>query len=272
MIICADDFGLTEDINRAIIELCAMGRLSAVSCMTALPQCTSEAMLELLQHEANVDVGLHLYLADKNSPTPCGDGAQARLEVPTFNKFLRRALLGRIRAEVIATQVSAQYQCFVEKTGRLPDFIDGHLYVHQFPGVREGLIQFALSLPESSRPYFRNTRLELRELKNRRLPWFKALLMGRFGAVTFKQLSVAGLATNRGFAGIYDFHRWHRFPEYLPQFLDCLLHVNGLLVTHPGGKDQWRLQEFETLRRFSFPEGRPNRFLKGLAVAAWSIA
>ena len=123
-------------------------------------------------------------------------------------------------------------------------------------------MDFALSLPESCRPYLRNTRVELSAMINRRLPWFKALLIGGFGAVMFKQLRAAGLATNRGFAGVYDFHRWSRFPQYLPRFVDCLPDANGLLVTHPGGTEQWRLQEFETLRRFSFPEGRPNRFLK----------
>ncbi len=263
MIVCADDFGLTEDINLAILELCGLGRLSAVSCMVTLPQCTRGPMQDLLHHQATVDIGLHLYLADRNSPVSASvDGARATVAVPSYTIFLRRALLRQAQSRNVVAQVSAQYHLFVEKFGRRPDFIDGHLHVHQLPGVREGVIQFALSLPESYRPYIRNTRMELGELRRRQLPWFKAAFIGRFGAIMAKQLIAAGLATNRGFAGIYDFQKWTRFPEYLPRFADHLRDFNGLLVTHPGSEQDWRRQEFETLRRFSFRQGKPNRFLK----------
>ena len=36
-ILCADDFGLTRGVNAAILELCARGRLSAVSALVAAP-------------------------------------------------------------------------------------------------------------------------------------------------------------------------------------------------------------------------------------------
>lgn len=263
MIVCADDFGLTEDINHAILELCGLGRLSAVSCMAALPQCTRGAMQDLLQHQGAVDVGLHLYLADKNSPVSAfGSGRGAAVTVPSYSMFLQRALLRQVQARDVVAQLSAQYHLFIEKCARRPDFIDGHLHVHQLPGVREGVIQFVMSLPEASRPYIRNTRMELGALRSRHLPWFKAVLIGRFGAVMAKQLIAAGLATNRGFAGIYDFQNWTRFPEYLPRFADSLHDANGLLVAHPGTDQEWRCQEFETLRGFSFQQGKLNRFVK----------
>jgi hypothetical protein len=268
MIVCADDFGLAEDINRAILELCRLGQLSAVSCMAALPQCTAEVMQELLKYQASVDIGLHLYLADKHSPgLVSGDEVEISLAVPTYNAFLRRALSGKVQAEAIAEQISAQYECFLEKIGRRPDFIDSHLYVHQLPGAREGLMRFALGLPALCRPYFRNTQVGLRELRSRRLPWFKAFLIGRFGAAMFTLLSAASLPTNRGFAGIYDFRSWPQFPQYLPRFVDCLSDANALLVTHPGGNEKWRLHEFKTLRGFSFPKGPPTRFVRTVARA-----
>ena len=33
LILCADDFGLTDGISEAILDLAASGRVSAVSCM-----------------------------------------------------------------------------------------------------------------------------------------------------------------------------------------------------------------------------------------------
>ena len=51
MILCADDYGLSEDIDRAILELCRSGRLTAVSCMVALERCSAESLRELLAHQ-----------------------------------------------------------------------------------------------------------------------------------------------------------------------------------------------------------------------------
>ena len=76
----------------------------------------------------------------------------------------------------------------------------------------------------------------------------------------FAQLRAAGLPTNDGFAGIYDFRDWSRYPQYLPLFVACLPNPNGLLVVHPGSEEDWRLQEFNTLRAFPFGPDALNRF------------
>ena len=260
MIVCADDYGLRDDINRAILELCASGRLSAVSCMAGLERCAPGPMAELLVYQRSVDVGLHLCLTDEGLPlcaSPARGGAMEPL--PSFGVLLRRALLGQVRPREMARLISAQYELFVTKCQRRPDFIDGHLHAHQLPGVREGLLEFVLSLPKADRPYVRNTHLPLRELWRRRLPWVKAAFIGAFGARMQKQLRAAGAATNEGFAGIYDFGKWRQYPEYLPRFTACLRSPNSLLVVHPGGNEDWRRQEFAALRGFPFATGMPNR-------------
>ena len=66
--------------------------------------------------------------------------------------------------------------------------------------------------------------------------------------------------TNEGFAGIYDFKQWRKYPGYLPKFADCLREPNGILVVHPGLEENWRRQEFESLRDFAALDGRINRF------------
>jgi len=261
MIICADDYGLSEDVDRAILELCGLGRLSAVSCMVALERCGADALQKLLQYQTKVDVGLHLCLADETLPR-AADAAINRSppHFPAYGNFLRRALLGRIGARESCLQVSAQYELFLKKGGRKPDFIDGHLHVHQLPGVRDGLIEFVLSLPAESRPYLRNTGEPLRNLWRARLPRLKAALIGAFGKRMFARARAAGLPTNDGFAGIYDFRNWRRYPEYFPRFVACLSDRNGILVVHPGGKETWRRQEFATLREFKFTSGTLHRF------------
>ena len=261
MIICADDYGLSDDIDQAILELCGLRRLSAVSCLVALERCDAALLAKLLRHQDAVDVGLHLAFADETLPRPAG--AAAGSSPPYFaahGPYLRRALSGRVLAREIFQQVSAQYELFLQKCGRRPDFIDGHLHTHQLPRVREGLIDFVLSLPASHQPYLRNTHGPLRKVWRARVPWIKAAFIGAFGRRMRARLKAAQLRTNAGFTGIYDFRDWRRYPEYFPRFAAVLPDPNGMLVVHPGGREDWRRQEFTTLREFPFAPGTPNRF------------
>jgi hypothetical protein len=82
------------------------------------------------------------------------------------------------------------------------------------------------------------------------------------------RLRAAGLRTNNGFAGIYDFREWRRYPEYFPRFVACLSTRNGILVVHPGSRDDWRKQEFTTLREFAFAAGALNRFRNSVSSEA----
>ena len=257
MIICADDYGLRGDIDQAILELCNRGRLSAVSCMVLFERCDSEVMKPLLAQQAKVDVGLHLCLTDEGLPLSL---SPPEIKLPNFKSLFWRALSGRIKSRNMLRLITVQYELFIAKCGRRPDFIDGHLYVHQLPGVRQGLLDFVSGLRPEHRPYIRNTGMPVRELRRRKLPWRKAALIGVFGKRMKAALHRAGVPANDGFAGIYDFNNWRRYPEYLPKFADCLRHPNGILVVHPGFGEDWRRQEFESLRdHASLPE-RLNRF------------
>lgn len=261
MIVCADDYGLRDDINRAVLELVLSGRLSAVSCLVALERCTPEVLAELCRHGSRIDIGLHLCLTDEGLPLTASHERETAGHVfPSYRKLLRNALLGALQARQVEAQVSEQYELFQHKCGRRPDYIDGHLHVHQLPGARQGVVQFVRSLPTEHRPYVRNTYLPVGELRRHGLPWMKAGFIGAFGAKLAGELRAAGLPTNDGFAGIYDFRNWHRYTAYFPRFTTCLTSANGILVVHPGMDEEWRAQELKALREFSFADGQPNRF------------
>jgi hypothetical protein len=257
MIICADDYGLRDDIDRAILELCGLGKLSAVSCMVLFERCDAEMLNRLLARQAQGDTGLHLCLTDEGLPLSL---PSTEPKLPDFKSLFRRAMLGRIKPQDISRLVSVQYDLFIAKCGRRPDYIDGHLHAHQLPGVRQGLVDFVRSLPHEHRPYVRNTRMPARQIRRRKLPWTKAAFIGAFGKWMQRALRATGVPTNDGFAGIYDFKQWRRYPGYLPKFADCLPEPNGILVVHPGFDEDWRRQEFESLRDFTLPAGRLNRF------------
>lgn len=261
MIVCADDFGLGDDIDEAILDLAKDRRLSAVSCLVVLERCTRESAARLLPLRQGLDLGLHLCLTTERLPLSPAAGLPARGDdLPSFPTLLRRSLGRQLSSADIQAQIAAQYDLFAAKFSRPPDYIDGHLHAHQLPVVREALVNFVLGLPPATRPYVRNTHLPLRELWKRRLPWTKAALIGGLGRKMKAMLRDAGLRTNAGFAGIYDFRQWNRYPEYFPNFVDCVSEPTGMLVVHPGTKEAWRRQEFETLKESFFPLGRPGRF------------
>jgi chitin disaccharide deacetylase len=261
VIVCADDYGLRDDIDEAILDLCLRGKLTAVSCMVAFERCNSDCLKRLRQHESQIDLGLHLCLTDEGlarSLKPHTPGSAA--DTPKYSHLLKAALTGQVSSQRIRCEVAAQYELFLAKCGRAPDHIDGHLHVHQLPGVRDGLLDFVLSLPPGQRPYLRNTSLPLPMLWRHRLPWLKAAAIGTFGSRMKARLRAAGLATNQCFAGVYDFRKHQQYPRYLPRFVNCLSAPTGILVVHPGQNEHWRHQEHAALHSFAFPVGSPNRF------------
>ena len=267
MIICADDFGLREDIDEAILELCQLGKLSAVSCMVGLARCDKALMTRLLEHHLKVDIGLHLSLTDEGLPLS-PPAALHESDYPTFSVFLRRALLGQLRADEVSKAVSAQYELFLRKSGRKPDHIDGHLHVHQLPAVRRGILNFVLTLPPEDRPYLRNTSMSVSKIHRAGLPWIKAGLIGSLGTRMKAALRAHQLSTNEEFAGIYDFADWRRYPEFFPKFTACLHNPNAILVVHPGRNEGWRQSEFDTLRKSSLSDSKLNRFQRHSLHAA----
>ncbi len=262
MIVCADDYGLREDIDQAILQLCSLDKLSAVSCMVALKRCDSKTLRPLLEHESKVDIGLHLCLTDEGLPLAI---SMPQPKLPAFKQLLLRAVSNGINSADIQRLIASQYELFVAQCGRPPDHIDGHLHAHQLPHVRTVLIDFVAGRPPEHRPYIRNTRMPARVLRRQKLPWMKAMAIGAFGRQMQNLLQESGLLTNCGFAGIYDFKNWRRYQEYLPRFAECLTDKNGMMVVHPGFDEDWRRQEFECLREFALLEKRLNRLKRETA-------
>jgi hypothetical protein len=224
--------------------------------MSALQRCTADTLKVLLEHQTKVDIGLHLCLTDDGLPVELPRSQ----ELPTFGSLVTRSLLMQTNPRDISREIQIQYELFVAKSGKQPDFIDGHLHVHQLPGVRQGLLDFVSTLPPHHRPYIRNTFMPAGNLRRARLPWMKAAIIGTQGATMKRMLEAAGIRTNNGFAGIYDFRRWQKYSEYLPRFAASLREQNGLLVVHPGLCEDWRRQEFESLTGFKSDPGKLNRY------------
>src|SRR5437870_13134963 len=77
-----------------------------------------------------------------------------------------------------------------------------------------------------------------------------------------RRLAASGLATNDGFAGVYNYRHWRRYRDFLRLFTTHMESPTGILMVHPGFAESWRRAEFEALRQATFLTGVVQRFRK----------
>jgi chitin disaccharide deacetylase len=233
--LCADDYGLSEGVNRAIRDLIARGRLNATSAMVVGPA-IGRAEVTALQDVAAVSprcaIGLHVTLSAPFRPLTMHfrplDGG---LFLP-FPKMLRVSLLRRLDPGLIEDEVAAQLAAFTELFGRGPDFVDGHQHVQLFPQVRDGFLRAVKAVAPGAwvRQGGRRQPLGL-------LGAPKALVLDILSAQFRKRAADAKIAFNPAFAGAYDFSKRSDFGVLMNEFLEGLPD-GGLVMCHPGFVDE----------------------------------
>ena len=145
LIVNADDFGLTAGVNRAIAEVNAAGVLTSTTLM-AHERATDEAISMGLAMPS-LGVGCHVVLVDGEPVLPAREVASL-LDRRTgrfhqeLGPFLRRLFTGRIRAEEIEAEASAQIALLQSRGLRLTHF-DSHKHTHMFPAVLKPLLRAA---------------------------------------------------------------------------------------------------------------------------------
>lgn len=157
LILCADDFGLSEGINGAILDLVRQERLTAVSIMAPGPALNlGAAFLRTLRQQ--VDMGVHLTLT---GPGLKPLGPMPRLapngSFPSLEHLMRLAATGKLRpmADEIALEIARQYDRICQCLNGPPDFIDGHQHVHQLPVIRDHVVKLA-RMPRTTPLYVRH--------------------------------------------------------------------------------------------------------------------
>ena len=249
IVVCADDYGLESGVDAAIVALANKGRLSATGCLVTAPGFVQSASaLKALP----IDVGLHLNFTENLGPPGI---------YRSLGALIAAAYTGRLSAQAVRAQIDQQLDLFHAHVSRAPDFVDGHLHVHQFPVIREQLVEALRARYPGRLPWLRDTRPT--HLSSS-LPWMqriKAHIIGALGARAFSGLAQdIGAEQNNGFAGAYDFSRPH--PDYAWMLDQWLHHASAwtVLMTHPAksaspalafGRDRQR--EFQVLDSDDFP-------------------
>jgi predicted glycoside hydrolase/deacetylase ChbG (UPF0249 family) len=234
--LCADDYGLSPGVNRAIIDLIERGRLNATSVMMVGPS-IGRGDVEALQTAAagsgRCAIGLHVTLTAPFRPLTMhfrpADGGM----FPPFPKLLRAGLLRQLDREIIQAELMVQLATFTEMFGRPPDFVDGHQHAQLYPVVRDAFLAAVKDAAPAAwvRQGGRNQPLA------RRLGAPKALVLDVLSAQFRRRASKAEIGFNPGFAGAYDFTRRPDFSALMHQFLDGLPE-GGLVMCHPGFVDE----------------------------------
>jgi predicted glycoside hydrolase/deacetylase ChbG (UPF0249 family) len=234
--LCADDYGISPGVNRAIRDLIGRGRLNATSVMVVGPAIGRDEVSALATAAAGsprCGIGLHVTLTAPFRPLTMHFKALDGGMFLPFAKLLRAGLLRRLDPEIIRAELMVQLAAFHEMFGRAPDFVDGHQHAQLFPGVRDAFLAAVKDAAPNAwvRQGGRNQPLA------RRLGAPKALFLDILSAQFRNRASRAGIAFNPGFAGAYDFSRQPDFSALMRQFLDGLPE-GGLVMCHPGFVDE----------------------------------
>jgi chitin disaccharide deacetylase len=234
--LCADDYGISHGVNRAICDLIAHGRLNATSVMVVGPAVGRDE-ISALQSAAEASprcaIGLHATLTAPFRPLSMHfrplDGG---MFLP-FPKLLRAGLLGQLDPEIIHAELKLQLVTFAGMFGRMPDFVDGHQHVQLYPAVRDTFLGAVKEL--APKAWVRQAGRSTPFLQRLGAP--KALFLDMLSAQFRGRAARAGIAVNPAFAGAYDFSRKADFGALMRGFLDRLP-AQSVVMCHPGFVDE----------------------------------
>jgi hypothetical protein len=233
--LCADDYGISPGVNRAIVDLIERGRLNATSAMVVGPA-LGRADVAALQAAAATSprcaIGLHVTLTAPFRPLTMHfrplDGGM----FPAFPKLLRAGVSRRLDPEIIHAELRTQLKAFGDLFGRAPDFVDGHQHAQLYPQVRDAFLAAVKETAPAAwvRQGGRHAPL------TKRLAAPKAMVLDVLSAQFRRRAARADIAFNPGFAGAYDFSHRPDFAPLMGQFLDGLPE-HGVVMCHPGFVD-----------------------------------
>jgi predicted glycoside hydrolase/deacetylase ChbG (UPF0249 family) len=189
IIISADDFAQSEDIDTGILQLIKMGRLTATSCLTLSPRWQEAAKTITPEMRKQADIGLHL------------DFTQYPQTLKNkLSKLIVKAYCGALPHTAIVQSIHRQLDHFEQALDTPPDYIDGHQHVHQLPQIREALIEVLTHRYSPTLPW-------LRISKPLKQDGLKARVIGALGANGLERLATAAnIRHTQSLLGVYDFN------------------------------------------------------------------
>ncbi len=219
LIVNADDFGFTRDVNRGIVEAHLRGILTATTLM-ANGDAFDDAV-RLAHEHPTIDVGCHLVLVQGTSLLRAGT-----LLPSSVSELIQAVLLRRIDPYAeLKPQIERILQAGID-----PLHLDTHKHTHLLPPILDAVARLSqeYKIPWVRRPF------DL-PLEAGHVPWSKRALNRGLRIVRsrlHRKLAQHGCRTTDNFAGFQWTGRYRA--EQLIALLDLLPEGSTEFMTHPG--------------------------------------
>ena len=202
LVVNADDFGFTRDVNRGIVEAHRHGILTATTLMATGP--AFDDAVHLAKENRSLDVGCHLVLVG-SPPFP-----------RTVTGLIQGIALRRIR---VYDELAAQVRRIVD-AGLQPTHLDTHKHTHLLPPVLDAVARVSeeFKIPWVRRPFDFPLSAGKASRSKRAVSRVFGAVRGRFARV----LAQHGCRSTDWFAGFqitghYDAHELVKLIRVLPE-------------------------------------------------------
>ena len=215
LVVNADDFGFTRDVNQGIVEAHRNGILTATTLM-ATGSAFDDAVA-LARENPALDIGVHLVLVGE-PPFPI-----------TMPQLMRAMLLGRIR---VYDELRTQVQRILD-AGLEPTHLDTHKHTHLLPPVLDAVTRLSeeYKIPWVRRPFD----LPLTSATRPDVGWAKRATSQALGVVRTRFARVLtrhGCRSTDHFAGFQITGRYNA--AELAQLIRALPDGSTEFMCHPG--------------------------------------
>jgi hopanoid biosynthesis associated protein HpnK len=229
LIVTADDFGLTEGINRGIIEACSKGIVTRASILANGD--AFDHAVSLAKQNESMKVGVHLTLIEEipiNPPHKIKSlvASNGKL-LKNYKAFFLRYILRRININEAYCEFEAQVQKILN-SGITINHIDSHQHLHMLPGV----FKITLKLAEK----YKIKKIRIFQGNSTGARCFKELLLTTFTKVNSATILHSGVVCPDNFYGLKQSGRMKEN--------DILMLINKLqlgtteIMCHPGYIDK----------------------------------
>jgi predicted glycoside hydrolase/deacetylase ChbG (UPF0249 family) len=171
----------------------------------------------------------------------------------SLGQALQMAFLKQWDVEVLKEECLAQIKAFEQEMGFLPEFIDGHQHIHQFPRIREALVAaYKVAYSKSDQRAYVRFVQQIKPISVKSLP--KLLIIYSSSKAFKKLLDTNHIPHNHAFSGIYPFSESLSYPNWFPKFL-TEIQGEGLIMCHPGldmGEDRDRSDPIAKARTYEY--------------------
>jgi chitin disaccharide deacetylase len=268
LIVNADDFGLTQGVNRAIVEAHCDGAVTS-STLMANGQAFNDA-IERVKSASRLSVGCHVVLVDglpvlggRHTSTLSDKNASDGRFRESLSGLALRALVGSIDPDEIEAEVTAQIRK-LQAAGIVVSHLDTHKHTHIFPRVLRPLLRAARAcgVPAVRNPFGPIRFSILAKYPSLWKRYSQVAVLNRLSGRFRKSVMDEGVLTTEGTVGVVATGAMDL--DLFETIIDSLPEGTWEFVCHPGYNDaaldgirtRLRQSRAEELRLLTSPEAR----------------